>query len=68
MNQKGEANNLSKLTEQQVLEIRKIWAQNMSAKQLAARYGVKPLTIYKIVNQQSWKHLPSVIDFIYKGD
>lgn len=68
MNQKGEANHKSRLTEQQVLEIRRIWAQNMSAKQLAARYGVEPITIYKIIAQQSWKHLPSVTDFINMGD
>jgi len=61
---KGEDNGTSKLTSEQVLEIRMIWARNMTAKELAAKYGVARITIEKIVNQQSWKHLPSVDDFI----
>ena len=58
----------SKLTDIEVLEIRQIWARNMTAKELAAKYGVAKITIEKIVNQMSWKHLPSVADFIKMKD
>lgn len=63
MNQRGEKNHWSKLTEADVLNIRRTWANNKSAKELAAMYGVSRVTIEKVVNQISWTHLPSVDDF-----
>ena len=64
----GEDNGSAKLTEEQVLQIRMIWANNKTAKELADKYGVARVTIEKIVNQQAWKHLPSVDDFIRMGE
>lgn len=62
MNQRGEKNHWHKLTEAEVLRIRQTWANNKTAKELAAIYNVAPITITKIVNQQAWTHLPSVDD------
>jgi DNA-binding XRE family transcriptional regulator len=45
----------SKLTEEQVLEIRE---SNLSAKCLARVYSVSRATIYLIKNNQCWKHVP----------
>lgn len=52
-----------KLDAQKVMEIRWIWANNKSAKEIAAMYEISPITVTKIVNQQSWKNLPSVDDY-----
>lgn len=63
MNQSGERNGCHKLTERQVVEIRRTWANNKTAKDLAAIYNVAPITITKVVNQMTWTHLPSVDDY-----
>lgn len=51
---RGERASNTKLTEQQVREIR---ASSESYLVLAARYGVKPRHIYCIWNRESWRHL-----------
>lgn len=56
----GESHWYHKLTEKQVMEIRTIWAKNVSKKELADRYGVSSTTIVSITSNLSWKHLPSV--------
>lgn len=45
---------ISKLTEQQILEIR---SSKQSVKQLSSIYGVSLSTIYNIINGTSWKHI-----------
>ena len=53
----GEANNMSKLTVQQVKEIRKLYEKRgkNNSYVLAKLYGVKPKTIQNIVKGKSWK-------------
>ena len=59
----GETHPCHVLTEEDVINIRKIWANSISQKDLARRYGVSLYTIVSIIAQHSWKHLPSVDDF-----
>ncbi len=55
----GENNTTSKLTDKQVLEIRKIYNENiMTQKELSKKYNVSIKNIYFIVNNKLWTHLP----------
>lgn len=51
---KGEQIGTSKLTEQQVSEIK---ASSLSNKALAAQYGVRPTHIWRIRSGESWAHV-----------
>jgi predicted XRE-type DNA-binding protein len=51
---KGINHHKSKLTEEQVLEIRK---SNLSQTELALKYNVKQPLISSIINKRKWKHL-----------
>ena len=52
---RGEACNSSKLTEQQVLEIRAI--NNMSQSAIARMYGITQSNVFNIVSRKSWSHI-----------
>ena len=55
---KGEKNARSKLTEQQVREIREKYAKgNTTQKRLADEYGMERSGINGVVNRHNWKHL-----------
>ena len=51
----GERHHSAKLTEAQVLEIRKRSTENQ--RRLAEEYGVSKMTIYYIINKKKWKHI-----------
>lgn len=54
----GEKNGFSKLTNHQVIEIRKEYAKgNTSHRKLGMKYGVWGTTINDILNKKRWKHL-----------
>lgn len=54
----GENNPNSKLVESDVLEIlRLLKAKTMTSKEIAKRFNVKPLTIYRINSGRSWTNL-----------
>ncbi len=54
----GESNNKAKLTDEQVIEIRRLYAEGRSTQEaLAARFGVCQGTIGKIVHGIHWPHL-----------
>ena len=56
---KGEKHGNSKLTNAQVLEIRKEYTNTkITQKNLAQQYSVSEDTIRKIINNKTWKHLP----------
>jgi hypothetical protein len=49
----------AKLTEDDVVLIRNLWAaRRLSQRKLAARFGVSRSLISQIVYRQCWKHLP----------
>ena len=53
----GEKNGWSKLTAEQVLEIRRRYAGGALQRELAAMYDVSRPLISLIVNHHVWKHL-----------
>ena len=53
----GSENRNSKLTEEQVLQIRQSLDQGVSRQLLSVRYGVTPQNIYRIEKRLTWKHL-----------
>jgi len=55
---KGIAHSNAKLTEDNVREIRRLYATgNFTQQELALRFGVNQQRISKIVNRQTWKHV-----------
>ncbi len=56
INNKGERNGRSKLTEKDVLEIRKL-SSLMTHVKLAKIFKMSPVTISEIVNNKSWTHI-----------
>lgn len=62
-NQKGEANNASKLTNEQVIEIIERLQNKQSMYSIGKLYGVSLCTIKLIRDKKTWKHLTSNIDF-----
>jgi hypothetical protein len=54
---KGEAHGRSKLTKEQVVEIRKLHNDGVSAWSLGKTYGVHHTTIRDIVKRNNWSHL-----------
>jgi len=58
---RGESNGRSKLTESQVMEIRRRYAAGgVFQSALADEYGVRPAMVSAIVVHRRWKHLPAV--------
>jgi len=54
---RGEKNNTTKLTEQQVREIRQRRANGEIKRVLAAEYGVSIPTIKAILSRRNWPHV-----------
>jgi hypothetical protein len=55
---KGEMCASAKLTENQVLEIRKLYAAgNISQRGLAKKYSVDQRLIWSIIHKETWKHI-----------
>jgi hypothetical protein len=60
---RGEANGQSKLTEDDIRRIRRLYAfrgqgeGKVSGVQLAAEYGIESATVYGIVKRRAWKHV-----------
>ena len=53
---KGETHGLSKLTEEQVKEIRSLYPK-INGKQLAKMYGIADVNIYKLLKRETWGHI-----------
>jgi len=58
---KGEKQNKHKLTDQEVLEIRELYAQEFPTKILAKQYNVQVNTICHVANGSIWKHVGGTI-------
>ena len=54
---RGENNSRSKLTEENVYEIRRLILEGMPQIQIAARFGVHPATINSIASGKNWAYL-----------
>lgn len=54
---RGERHGMSKLSPEQVLEIKSLLREGVSGEELARRYGVVPTTISEIKHGNTWKHL-----------
>ena len=55
-NTKGEKNHFSKLTEQQVLEIREI-GFSQTRISLSRKYGISSSNVTRIIKREMWKHI-----------
>ena len=55
---RGEQDGNSKLTEEEVLEIRKMYAEGYTQQELADEFGVSVSQINNIVNRKNWAWLP----------
>lgn len=53
----GERHPQAKLSESDVLEIRRLVAGGCVQRSLCAKYGVSPMSISRAVNGQSWSHI-----------
>lgn len=54
---RGESNVSSKLTESDVLRIRKLYNEKISSRKLAKIFNVAKSNILAITNRQTWKHI-----------
>ena len=54
---KGEQHHKAKLTEEAVLFIREAYAEGMSQKSLADKYGVALLTISNVIHRRTWANI-----------
>lgn len=55
----GTKHHSAKLTEDNVLEIRRIWAEgDLSLPQIGAMFGTSGKHVWEIVHRHTWKHLP----------
>ncbi len=56
----GQNHPRSKLTTEQVLQIRKMYKPNIcSTGMIASQFGISQSTVHLIVTRQTWKHLPA---------
>ena len=54
----GASNPNTRLTEAQVLEVRRLWpVTTLSQRELGELYGVKRQTITNIISRENWRHL-----------
>lgn len=54
----GEKHPQSKLTEEQVIEIRALYRRGICQRRMAEQFGVSESSIHKIIQGGNWKHLP----------
>jgi hypothetical protein len=55
---KGERQHKAKLTDGEVLEIRRLYAAGVTITEIARRFPVTPASIGAIVHGRTWRHLP----------
>lgn len=54
----GERNGHAKVTEAQVIEMRKLRSNGMTLRALAEQFGIHSTSVLQIVTGKNWKHLP----------
>ena len=55
---KGEKNGNSKLTEQDVLDLRTMYTLGFTSGYLAGQFGINRSTVCNILKRKWWKHIP----------
>jgi hypothetical protein len=56
---RGAANGQARLTESDVLEIRRLWVEGrLSGREIAVRFGTAAANVHAIVRGENWCHLP----------
>ena len=55
---KGTTNPMARLTEDEVIEIRDLFADGWTHSQLAEEFNIHRITALNIVNRKTWKHIP----------
>lgn len=53
----GEANNAAKLTEDQVREIRRLYGEGVSRKEIAEQFGTTYQNVWYIATRRAWAHV-----------
>lgn len=53
----GERNGASIFTADNIIEVRELAASGMMQKDIAARFGMRPSYVSRIVNRHVWKHV-----------
>jgi len=54
---KGSRQGLSKLNDNKIIEIRKLYKEGVSQKQLSIKFNIGTSAIWSIVNYKTWKHI-----------
>lgn len=63
---RGENSSHAKITDQQVIEIRKMYIPGIiSQRTIAEMYGLCQQTVHEIITNQIWKHLPAREELLY---
>lgn len=55
---KGEAAGNAVLTEDLVIEARRLWAAGVEQKEIARRFGVERTVLHRAVQRKTWRHIP----------
>jgi predicted XRE-type DNA-binding protein len=56
---KGEQSGQSKLTSEQVQEIRRLWREGVNQKVIAKKFRITQAAVSDIITGKNWKHLPN---------
>jgi hypothetical protein len=54
----GERNGLAKLTEANIIEIRRRYTCRKGVAKLAQEFGIRPESLWRIANRKAWQHIP----------
>lgn len=55
---RGEAHGRAKITEAQVMMMRKLWKQGVSQSEIGRRFGISSHQAHMIVRHKHWRHVP----------
>lgn len=62
---RGETNSNAKVTETDVIEMRRLYANGSTCAELAEKYSLSGVGVWQIVTGRNWKHIPGPVGHIY---
>lgn len=65
---RGTKHGMARLTDEQVLEMRRLRATGMTCEEIGKRFGVGVEHAHAVVTGRTWKHLPGAVDIGRKGN